>query len=233
MSFILISSFFVQFWERLKILSPKVLEFLLIIVLGFVLAWILKVVVREILKTVKFDSLCYRIGLSSALARANVIRTPSEIIGLIVYCVVIFLILLVSLSTLNIRAVDQMASSFLVYLPRFLIAVLVLIFGYLLAGFVGRAILIALVNAQVKSAKPISIAVHVLILILFLAMGIEQLGIAKGVVVATFSILFGGVVLALAIAFGLGGKDMAKDFLEKRAKSSREPKKKPDEFSHI
>jgi len=233
MSFILISSFFVQFWERLKILSPKVLEFLLIIVLGFVLAWILKVVVREILKTVKFDSLCYRIGLSSALARANVKRTPSEITGLTVYCVVIFLTLLVSLSSLNIRAVDQMASSFLVYLPRFLIAVLVLIFGYLLAGFVGRAILIALVNAQVKSAKPISIAVHVLILILFLAMGIEQLGIAKGVVVATFSILFGGVVLALAIAFGLGGKDMAKDFLEKRVKSSREPKKKPDEFSHI
>lgn len=233
MSLILISSFFVQFWERLKILSPKVLEFLLIIVLGFVLAWILKVVVREILKTVKFDSLCYRIGLSSALARANVKRTPSEITGLTVYCVVIFLTLLVSLSSLNIRAVDQMASSFLVYLPRFLIAVLVLIFGYLLAGFVGRAILIALVNAQVKSAKPISIAVHVLILILFLAMGIEQLGIAKGVVVATFSILFGGVVLALAIAFGLGGKDMAKDFLEKRAKSSREPKKKPDEFSHI
>jgi hypothetical protein len=191
------------------------------------------VVIREILKGVRFDTLCYRIGLSTALARANVRRTPSEITGLILYWVVIFLFLLVSLSTLNVGAVDQMAASFLVYLPRFLIAVLVLIFGYLLAGFVGRAILIALVNAQVKSAKPISIAVHVLILILFMAMGIEQLGIAKGVVVATFSILFGGVVLALAIAFGLGGKDMAKDFLEKKVKSTGEPKKKPDDISHI
>jgi len=233
MNLLLTSNPFVQFWEELKILGPKILVFLLIVVLGFVLAWILKVAVREILKGVRFDTLCYRIGLSSALARANVRRTPSEITCLIVYWVVILLFLLVSLSTLNVEAVDQMAASFLVYLPRFLIAVLVLIFGYLLAGFVGRAILIALVNAQVKSAKPISVAVHVLILILFLAMGIEQLGIAKGVVVATFSILFGGVVLALAIAFGLGGKDMAKDFLEKKVKSTGEPKKEPDEFSHI
>ncbi len=233
MNLILSSSPFVLFWEKLKILGAKILDFLLIVVLGFVIAWILKLVVREALKAIKFDSLCYRIGLSSALARANVKRTPSEITGLILYWVVIFLVILISLSTLNVTAVDQMASSFLVYLPRFLIAVLVLIFGYLLAGFVGRAVLIALVNAQVKSAKPISVAVHALILILFLAMGIEQLGIAKGVVVATFSILFGGAVLALAIAFGLGGKDMAKDFLEKKVRSSGESKKKPDEFSHI
>jgi hypothetical protein len=137
------------------------------------------------------------------------------------------------LSTLNVQVIDDLTSSFLLYLPHFFIAVLVLIFGYFFAGFVGRALLIALVNAQVKSAKPISITVHILILILFLTMGIEQLGIAKGVVVVTFSILLGGVVLALAIAFGLGGKDMAKDFLEKKAKASSEPRKKPDEFSHI
>jgi len=233
MSLILLSNPFLLFWERFKDIGPVVLEIFLIIVLGFFLAWLLKVLIREILKIVKFDNLCDRTGLSTAMAKANVKRPPTDIIGLIVYWLVIFWVLILSLSALNVQVVDELTSSFLLYLPRFFIAILVFIFGYFFAGFVGRAILIALVNAQVKSAKPISLAVHILILILFLTMGIEQLGIAKGVVIITFSILLGGVVLALAIAFGLGGKDMAKDFLEKRARSTAEPKKKPDEFSHI
>lgn len=233
MNLVLLFSPFTLFWERLKDIGLKILEIFLIILLGFVFAWILKVVVREILKIVKFDNLCDRIGLSTAMVRANVKRPPTDIVGLIVYWLVIFWVLILSLSTLNVQVIDELTSSFLLHLPRFFIAVLVLIFGYFFAGFIGRALLIALVNAQVKSAKAISLTVQILILILFLTMGIEQLGIAKGVVVVTFSILLGGVVLALAIAFGLGGKNMAKDFLEKKAKSSTEPKKKPDEFSHI
>jgi hypothetical protein len=227
------SSPFVLFGERLKIIGPKILEVLLIILLGFIFAWVLKLLLRKFFKWIKFDDLCDRLGLSTALARANVRRSPSDIIRLILYWVVIFGIIILSLSTLNVRVVDELTSSLLLYLPRFFVAVLVFIFGYFLAKFAARAILIALVNAQVKSAKPVSLAVHILIIILFLTMSIEQLGIAKGVVFVTYAILLGGVVLALALAFGLGGKDMAKDFLEKKAKTTEKSKKKSDEFSHI
>jgi hypothetical protein len=227
------SSPFVLFGERLKIIGPKILEVLLIILLGFIFAWVLKLLLRKFLKWIKFDDLCDRLGLSTVLARANVRRSPSDIIRLILYWVVIFGVIILSLSTLNVRVVDELTSSLLLYLPRFFVAVLVFIFGYFLAKFVARAILIALVNAQVKSAKPISLAVHILILILFLTMSIEQLGIAKGVVFVTYAILLGGAVLALALAFGLGGKDMAKNFLEKKAKTTEKSKKKSDEFSHI
>jgi hypothetical protein len=227
------SSPFVLFWERLEVIAPKTLEVILIIVLGFILAWAVKFLSGRIMKLIKLEDLCDRIGFTTALARANIKRSPSDIIRLILYWLVIFGVLILSLSTLNVQVVNELSSSFLLYLPRLFIAVLVLIFGYFLAKFAARAILIALVNAQVKSAKPISLAVHILILILFVTMGIEQLGIAKGVVVATYAILLGGVVLALALAFGLGGKDIAKDFLEKKAKTADRSKKKPDEFSHI
>jgi hypothetical protein len=224
---------FTLFWERLETIGPKILEVLLILVVGFVFAWILKLFLGRFLKLVRFEALCDRIGLSTALARANVRRSASDIFRLIFYWLVILLVILLSLSTLNVQVVNELTSSFLLYLPRFFAAVLVLIFGYFIAKFASRALLIALVNAQVKSAKPISLAVHILILILFVTMGIEQLGIAKGVVFVTYAILLGGVVLALALAFGLGGKDIAKDFLEKRTKSTGKSKKKPDEFSHI
>jgi hypothetical protein len=228
-----LSSPFILFWERLEGIAPKILEVILILVLGFIFAWVAKFLLGRLLKIIRFEDLCDRIGLSTALARANVRRSSSDIFKLIVYWLVIFLVIILSLSTLNVQVVNELASSFLLYLPRFFIAALVLIFGYFLAKFAARALLIALVNAQVKSAKPISLAVHILILILFVTMGIEQLGIAKGVVFVTYSILLGGVVLALALAFGLGGKDIARDFLEKRTKSAGKAKKKPDEFSHI
>jgi hypothetical protein len=233
MMLLLFSSPFILFWERLEAIGPKILEVLLILFLGFVVAWILKLLLGRFLKLIRFEDLCDRAGLSMALARANVRRSPSDIFRLIFYWLVIFLVIILSLSALNVQMVNELTSSFLLYLPRFFAAVLVLIFGYFIAKFAARAILIALVNAQVKSAKPISLAIHILILILFVTMGIEQLGIAKGVVFVTYAILLGGAVLALALAFGLGGKDIAKDFLEKKAKSTGKSKKKPDEFSHI
>jgi len=103
----------------------------------------------------------------------------------------------------------------------------------LLSMFFSGGALIGLVNAQVRSAKLIAGLFQILILIFFSAMAIEQLGIARGIVVATFAISFGGVVLATAIAFGLGGKEMAKDILERRFKGAKEEKAKPDEFSHL
>jgi len=228
-----LSGSFTLFWERLEGIAPKIFEVIVILVLGFIFAWVAKFLLGRLLKIIRFEDLCYRIGLSTALSRANVRRSSSDIFKLIVYWLVIFLAIILSLSTLNVKVVNELTSSFLLYLPRFFIAVFVLIFGYFLAKFIARALLIALVNAQVKSAKPISLAVHIMILILFVTMGIEQLGIAKGVMMITYAILLAGVVLALALAFGLGGKDMAKDFLEKKAKAAEKSKKKPDEFSHI
>jgi hypothetical protein len=228
-----LSGSFTIFWERLESIAPKILEVIVILVLGFIFAWVAKFLLGGLLKIIRFEDLCYRIGLSTALASANVRKSSSDIFKLLVYWLVILLAIILSLGTLNVEVVNELISSFLLYLPRFFIAVFVLIFGYFLAKFISRALLIALVNAQVKSAKTISLAVHIMILILFVTMGIEQLGIAKGVMMITYAILLAGVVLALALAFGLGGKDMAKDFLEKKAKSKDKSKKKPDEFSHI
>jgi hypothetical protein len=228
-----LSNSFALFWERLEGAAPKILEVMVILFLGFIFAWVAKFLLGSLLKIIRFEDLCYRIGFSTALARANIRKSSSDIFKLVVYWLVIFLAIILSLGTLNVQVVNELISSLLLYMPRFFIAVFVLIFGYFLAKFIARALLIALVNAQVKSAKTISLAVHVMILILFVTMGIEQLGIAKGVMMITYAILLAGVVLALALAFGLGGKDIAKDFLEKKAKTKDTSKKKPDEFSHI
>ncbi len=228
-----LTSPFLEFWDRIVFLGPRLLELIIIFVAGFLVGWLLKLLVKSVLTAIKFDVLCFRIGFSAALQRAGIIRSPTAIIAHLTYWLVVFLFILAGLSALKVAAVDNLISSLFSYLPHFLLGILVFIIGYLLAQFLSRALLIALVNAEVKYARFIAAIVQVLIIVLFIAMGIEQLGIARGVVVATFSIFFGGVILGLAIAFGLGGKDIAKELLEKRLKPPAEPKSKSDEISHI
>jgi hypothetical protein len=218
-------------WDKIIGIAPALLTLLVIVILGFILAWVMKLIVKYVLKLIRFDVFGYRLGLTSVLASIN--RTPSETIGIVIYWCVVFFFFLVALGTLQISAADDFVVTVLNYIPRFLVAVFVFLLGYFLARFFSRAILIGLVNTQVASAKLIATLFRILIIIFFSAMAIEQLGIARGIVIATFSISFGGVVLGTAIAFGLGGKDIAREILERRFKTSREEKPKPDEFSHL
>lgn len=220
-------------WKKIASFGPNLLHLIIILIIGFIMAWILKLAVRYILTLIKFDVLSYRVGLSSALSKASINRAPTEVVGLVIYWCALFLFFMTALGTLNIYAVDNLIASIFAYIPQFVIAIFVFLLGYFLSRFLSRAALIGLVNAQVRSARLIASLFQILILIFFLAMAIEQLGIARGIVVATFSISFGGVVLALAIAFGLGGKEMAKDILERRFKGIKEDKGRPDEFSHL
>lgn len=223
----------IQSWNKLASFAPDALQLLIIIAIGFIVAWLLKLVMRYLLKAVKFDVFSYRVGMTSVLSKASIERSASEVVGIIIYWCAVFVFFLIALGTLEVYAIDNLVASVFFYIPQFVIAVFVFLLGYFLSRFFSRAMLIGLVNARVKSAMLIAGLFRILIIILFSAMAVEQLGIARGIVVCTFAISFGGLVLASAIAFGLGGRDMAKDILERRFKASKEEKSKPDEFSHV
>jgi hypothetical protein len=92
--------------------------------------------------------------------------------------------------------------------------------------------LIAAVNAEWAMARFIAQFVQILISFFFISVAVEQIGIARGTIVAAFSILFGGMILALAIAFGLGGRDLAREYLERRLRRS-ETEQERQPFEHV
>jgi hypothetical protein len=108
------------------------------------------------------------------------------------------------------------------YLPDVIAAILILIVGLLVARFVSRGVLISAVNMQIHSARLLSLGVKWLVVVLAGAMALEHLGIGGQIVRLSFGILFGGIVLALALAFGLGSKDMVGRSLERQATKSQE-----------
>ncbi len=211
---------------------PGLLAALLILIIGLVIGWLIKIVVRRALAVARFDHLCDASGVSQVLSRADLRATPSRLVGAMLFWLVFLSFLMAGMSALDVPVINRLIAEFFLYLPRILAALAILLVGFLLANFLSRAALLAAVNANVPSPRAISIVVKFLITILSFAMALEQLEIAKTIVVAAFVISFGAVMFGLAIAFGLGGRDVAKRVLERQLKERDEPRDK-DTLSHI
>jgi hypothetical protein len=180
-------------------------------------------------KVTNLDSWSDRMGFTSLLRKGDLWKKPSETLGSLFFWFLFLAVTMASLRALRLQILDHLVAQFFLYLPRVFSVLLILFFGYILTGFIGRAVLIAAVNSGYRYAKIIAETVKTLLLVLILAMTLEQLQVAPGIVVAAFSIIFGGIVLGLAIAFGVGGIDAARKMIEKE-QERREEKK---EIEHI
>jgi hypothetical protein len=126
---------------------------------------------------------------------------------------------------------EQIARFFL-FLPRLFVALFIMFFGLLAASFFSRAALLAGVNANVPSPRLLSTSIRSVIIIFVLSVVFEELGLAEQTMLVTFGIAFGAVMLGLAIAFGMGGRDLAQRFLETRF-LRRKKEENEDELSPL
>ncbi|MBI1887766.1 MAG: hypothetical protein HYS19_05265 [Nitrosomonadales bacterium] len=217
---------------KFKSFLPNLLAMLVILLVGILLAKILRIIVVKLLIAVKFDSWSDRMGFTTLIRKGDVWTKPSAILGAIVFWLLAIVTLMVGLSALKVAAIDQVVGHFFGYMPRVFSASIILVVGYILAGFVSRAVLITAANSGFHYAKLLAETVRVLLAVMTLAMVMEQLKIAPNIVIAAFSIIFGGIVVALSIAFGVGGIGVAKRMIEREATetTAEEPK---DEIEHI
>jgi len=211
-------------------LLPKLLAMATLVGLGLLCGFITRYLLLRSLRAIDFDVRCQRWGLTSALARTGLRRSPTRLLGLLLFWIVFLFFGLAGVEALDLPATANLLNLFFSYLPHALAATIVLLGGWFLANFLAQAALLAAVNAQVKGARALSSGVRWAVIAMTAAMVLAQLGIGREVVVAAFSIAFGGVVLALAIAFGIGGKELAREFLERRV---RETEERHDKISHL
>ena len=200
---------------KFKAFVPNLLAMLVILIVGILLARVLRAILVRFLKAINFDRWSDRMGVTTLLRKGDLWAKPSLAIGAIVFWILIIVVLMTGLSALKIHAIDQLVAQFFMYLPRAFSAILILVVGYVLAGFISRAVLIAAVNSGYHYSRLLAEAIRILLTILVLAMVMEQLQVAPGIVLAAFSIIFGGIVAALAISFGVGGIEAAKRMIER------------------
>jgi hypothetical protein len=206
--------------ERLLAFLPHLLMAAVILLLGFVAGWLAKAIFRRILVLLKLDTYSERGGLSSLLVKGGLREPPSVLLAKVAGGVVVFAFFLIALSALNLKVLDHIIEQVFSYLPNVFIAVIIAVLGYMLGNFLGRAALIASVNAGVQLSRFVSRFVRILVFSLTTLIALEQLGVGKETVQLAFAIFFSGIVLALAIAFGLGGRDLAREYLEKKLRET-------------
>jgi hypothetical protein len=205
-------------YAQVSAFFPNVLAMLIIVLAGIFAARLIRAILLRTLRAIKFDAWSDRMGLTSMLRKGDLWSKPSAAVATVLFWLLIIVALLTGLSALHVRVIDDMISEVVTYLPRIVSAILILVVGYIVTGLVSRGLVISLVNSGFHFAKQFARAARILLIMLIIAMALEQLQVAPGVVVAAFSIVFGGIVLALAISFGIAGADLAKKMLEQQDK---------------
>ena len=194
---------------------PRFLEMLFIVIAGWLVAFVLKYLLRSLLRITRFDKLSEHTG-TAHLLRGAALPSPTELVSRFVFWVAWFGFILLGISVLGVVGIEQHVTSFFGFLPRLFVALCILFFGLLAAGFFSRAALLSGVNAQLPSPRLISWAVRTMIILFVVSMSFEELGVGSRTVIVAFTLTFGALMLGMALAFGLGGKELARKYLEKR-----------------
>jgi hypothetical protein len=210
---------------------PRLAGMLIVVVFGWVIAYILKSILRTILRLARFDKLSEDAGAAQLLKRAA-LPSSTELLSRFVYWVAWIGFILIGVSVLGIVGLQEHVARFFGFLPRLFAALFVFFFGLLGASFFSRAALLAAVNADLPSPRLIASTIRTIIIVFAVSMGFEELGIGEHTTLVAFAIVFGALMLGLALAFGLGGRDLARHFLERRFVHERREEKE-DELSPL
>jgi hypothetical protein len=202
--------------QALTFLTNNLLAMLVVLAVGVLVAYLARLIVGLVLRWFRFDRLCERHGVTGMLRAAGIARPPTAAAARLAYWLILFLFLLLSLAALNVEPMNVLVSQVFLFIPQAITALVILALGYLAAAFLQRATLLAAVNAGVARARVLASTVQILAILFTVAVALEQVGIGRTIVLATFTVAFSSVGLAAALAFGYAARDLARTVLERQ-----------------
>jgi len=206
---------------KIATLLPGLLAFVLAVILFTVIAWLLAFLMRRLLAAIKFDERTSK-G-ATGLSEWAPASSPSTLVVRTVFWGCFVVGVLVGLTAFDASSTSLLAAYLIGYLPRVLGALVLLFAGTIMARFLSRSVLIGATNLNLQYARLLSTGVKWLVLVMTGAMVLDHLSVGGAIVELAFGILFGGIVLALALAVGLGSRDLVTRSLEREAAKATEP----------
>ena len=210
-----VTGFWDAFVTKIAVFLPNLFFAGAIIVLGWVICNLIKRIVVRLLKLCQFDTLAARAGITQILERGGIKQSPSDIIGLLAFWFLFLIAIVTTLETLNLSGPTDTLHTIYLYIPKIVAALVTLILGLYFANFLETVTRTSCANAGLEQAGAIGRAAYVGTAIFVVAGIFEILDIASEIVIWAFILVFGAVCLALALAFGLGGREVAGRHLEK------------------
>ena len=210
-----------SFWTQLAAFVPQLIAALLLLFLGWMLAKLARRGVMRLLALLKFDKVTEKSGLEAFLKQADLELSVGSLLGSLVYWLIILVMIVTVANSLGLQMVADLFNKVVFYIPNVIVAILVLVFGSILARFINRLVFAWLNNLEFPGALTVSTFSEYAMLVFVFFMAMEQLQIANEMLTAAFIIAFGAVGLAFAIAFGLGARDWAGKVVEQLVNKKR------------
>jgi hypothetical protein len=209
--------------KRFADIVPNLVVMIVLVAVGFLLGWLVRNLITRVARGLGVDRLLERWGVAASLRRSGISRNPSDVVGIVSFWAIFVVFASVAVDSLAVPGAPGATAFLGAFLPPLFAAALILLVGWLVANFVSQGLLIAAVNARLPEARLLARAVHWGVLLFAVATALTHLGIGKEMVLVAFGITFGGLVFALALAFGLGGRGVARQLLERRLRRESPP----------
>ena len=193
---------------------PRLLVAALVIVGGWLLAKIVHIAVVKALRAVNFDVLTERAGMDNFLKQGGVAIDTCAIVGLLTYWLVILAALLIAFNGLGLTYITDLLGRVVWFVPNVFVAILVLAFGSYFARFVGDSVTAYCRNIKLQDAAFLGKLAQYAIMVFVVLIALDQIQVGGDIVRQSFLVILAGVVFALALAFGLGGRDWAAERIE-------------------
>jgi len=193
---------------------PKLIAAIIVFIVGWLLAKVIGELLKRFLKLIKLEQLADNVGVNKFLTKGGIKYTFCELLSFLVYWLVVLVVLVVAVDILGLTVAGNIIEKVASYIPNVIAALFILILGIFASSFSGSTVTAALTNAGIEQARLLGKVAEIIIIVFTIFVAIEQLGIAGQVIVLAITITFASIGLAVGLAFGLGCKDIAADFLK-------------------
>jgi|SRR5882672_271354 len=200
---------------QIGVFLPRLALAMLVLIAGWLVAKIVTFAVVKGLRAINFHVLTERAGMDSFLRQGGIQSDTTDIFGTLVYWLVIFATLVIACNSLGLTYATDLLGQVVLFLPKVIVALVILAFGAYFAAFVGGALVAYCRNVGVQDAELLGKLVQYAITVFIVLIALEQINVGGAIVRQSFLIILGGVVLALALAFGIGGQRWAASLLER------------------
>lgn len=194
---------------------PKLAAVLVILIVGWLVAKLIKSVLVRFLKLVKLDVASEKAGMKEILDKGGISRTLSEVIGALAYWILILAVFIAALNTLGLVIAADLLNELVKYIPNVIASIFVLVLGGILAGVLASVVRTAAGNLNITNTETLAKIAQSVIVIFAVLIALEQLNIEVGILNFAIQAIVAAIALGLGLAFGLGGKDTASRYLSK------------------
>lgn len=203
------------FLAQVGIFLPRLALAFAVLIAGWLLAKVIRFAAVKALRAVNFNVLTEHAGMDAFLRQGGIESDTTDIFGTLVYWLVIFATLVIAFNSLGLSYVTDLFGQVVTFVPKVIVALLILAFGAYFARFIYNSVVAYCSNVGIQDAELLGKLSQYAIVVFVVLISLDQMNVGGDIIRQSFLIILAGVVFALALAFGIGGQRWAAGLLER------------------